>query len=52
MLLRKYRNQSLYSYVFRYDDIHDAFSLIHFKFYLELELVFEIFERNLYLLSK
>jgi hypothetical protein len=33
MLLRKYRNQSLHSYVFHYIDIHDA-------------LILEIFYQN------
>jgi hypothetical protein len=45
MLLRKYRNQPLHSYVFHYNDNHDAFPLVYFKSYLELEPVFEIFEK-------
>jgi hypothetical protein len=44
MFLRKYRNQSLHLYVFHDNDICDAFSLVYFKFYLELEPAFEIFE--------
>jgi hypothetical protein len=37
MLLRKYRNQSLHSYIFHYNDIPDALTLVYFKFYHELE---------------
>jgi hypothetical protein len=46
-ILRKYLIASLDTYVFYYNDIHDAFLLVYFKFYLDLEPVFAIFGKIL-----
>jgi hypothetical protein len=44
-VIKKIPKKSLHPYVFHSNDIHDAFPLANFKFYLELEPVFEIFEK-------
>jgi hypothetical protein len=41
--LKKYLISSLDTYVFYYNDIHDAFLFGYFKFHLDIEPVFEMF---------
>jgi hypothetical protein len=44
-VLRKYWNQSLHLYVFHYNHIQDAFPLVYFKIFHELQPSFEILEK-------
>jgi hypothetical protein len=50
-VIKKTSNFRVYSYVFLYNDIRGAFSLVYFKFYLELEPVFEIFVKIIVFLN-